>query len=74
MTKKHKFAPLFPELFALVFVLQDEVETPLRERMCAPAFFAPYNTRALFRDGVLLELHSWSYPWGPDADPAEPAP
>ncbi len=43
-------------------------------RECAPAFFAPYNTRALFRDGVLLELHSWSYPWGPDADPAEPAP
>ena len=32
-----------------------------------PAFFNPYNTRVYLRNGELLELHNWSYPWGPDA-------
>ena len=34
-----------------------------------PELFSPYNTNAVFRNGELLELHSWSYPWGPDGLP-----
>ena len=29
-------------------------------------FFSQYNTQAVFRDGMLMEIHSWSYPWGPE--------
>lgn len=39
----------------------------------APAFFNPYNTRVYLRNGELLELHNWSYPWGPDASEVQDA-
>ena len=32
----------------------------------SPRFFSPYNTSIFLRDGELLELHNWSYPWGPE--------
>ena len=31
----------------------------------SPSFFNPYNTSIFLRNGELLELHNWSYPWGP---------
>ena len=35
-----------------------------------PKFFSPYNTFGSFRNGELTEVHNWSYPWGPDEEPA----
>ena len=35
-------------------------------RDSSPSFFSPYNTSIFLRDGELLELHNWSYPWGPE--------
>lgn len=35
-----------------------------------PAFFSPYNTWASFKNGELTEIHNWSYPWGPEEEPA----
>ena len=35
-------------------------------RTGSPEYFSQYNTQAVFRDGMLMEIHSWSYPWGPE--------
>lgn len=37
-------------------------------RTSSPSFFSPYNTTAVLENGELTELHSWSYPWGPETD------
>ena len=34
----------------------------------SPEFFSPYNTSIFLRNGELLELHNWSYPWGPQPE------
>ncbi len=37
------------------------------------AIFNPYNTRVYLHNGELLELHNWSYPWGPDVEEEQDA-
>ena len=34
----------------------------------SPSFFNPYNTSIFLHNGELLELHNWSYPWGPQPE------